>query len=250
MATCAGAGGGPAGRRSPCRSALPPTRARPATSSAGVGCPCPFGQGPATASSAVALGPCGRCRRGMPRRGETRARTLQEHSSRADAWDMGTPASGKQSAGHRLTFGGPLTIGLLLILLVGTVTVGSALMRAAAVEAAHAVSVNEVLQRAALAVSTEESLERKYLLEPGPEARDAHAAAEDALDAAMAELLTSPDPADRELAEHVRYENVRYVAASAKLFNARDNNATDEQIEAVDSEQIDPVFTALEEEVT
>src|SRR3954469_24682658 len=111
---------------------------------------------------------------------------------------MTTASSGKQLAGHRVTFGGSLTIGLLLIVLVGTVTVGSVLMRAAAVATAQAVSVNEVLQHAALAVSAEESLERKYLLEPGPEARDGHAAAEEALDAAMAKLGTSPDPADRE----------------------------------------------------
>src|SRR5436305_15212625 len=108
---------------------------------------------------------------GCPGGVRSRARGLKELSSLAEAWAMRMGASGKQSAGHRVTFGGPLTIGLLLILLVGTVTVGSALMRAAAADAARAVSVNGVLPRAALAAACEEAVERAYLLGPGPDAR-------------------------------------------------------------------------------
>src|SRR3954451_7427265 len=145
---------------------------------------------------------------------------------------------------------GPMIIGVGLLLLVTVLAVGSLSARSAAAAARRAVIMNEALHRAALAVAAEESLERKYLLEPGPEARGAHAAAERELAQAMRDIETSGDPADGLLAEQVLRENDGYVTASQALFDARDRHASDAQIEKVDTEQVDPVFTRLEEQVS
>jgi diguanylate cyclase (GGDEF)-like protein len=145
---------------------------------------------------------------------------------------------------------GPMVIGLGLLSLVTVLAVGSFTARSAAASARRAVVVNEALHRAALAVAAEESSERKYLLEPGPEARGAHAEAERELAQAMRDIEKSGDPADRLLAEQVLRENEGYVTASQALFDARDRDATDAQIEKVDTEQVDPVFGRLEQQVS
>jgi len=66
----------------------------------------------------------------------------------------------------------------------------------------------------------------------------------------MRDIETSGDPADGLLAEQVLRENDGYVTASQALFDARDRHASDAQIEKVDTEQVDPVFTRLEEQVS
>jgi diguanylate cyclase (GGDEF)-like protein len=145
---------------------------------------------------------------------------------------------------------GPMVIGVGLLFLVTVLAVGSLSARSAAASARRAVVLNEAWHRAALAVAAEESSERKYLLEPGPEARGAHAAAERELAQAMRDIEKSDGPADRLLAEQVLRENDGYVTASQALFDARDRDATNAQIEKVDTEQVDPVFTRLEEQVS
>ncbi len=143
-----------------------------------------------------------------------------------------------------------MVIGLGLLSLVSVLAVGSLAARSAAASVRRAVVLNEALHRAALAVAAEESLERKYLLEPGPEAREAHAEAERELAQAMRDIEHSGDPADGLLAQDVLRENDGYVNASQALFDARDRDATDAQIEKVDTEQVDPVFGRLEEQVS
>jgi len=143
-----------------------------------------------------------------------------------------------------------MVIGLGLLSLVSVLAVGSLAARSAAASVRRAVVLNEALHRAALAVAAEESLERKYLLEPGPEARGAHAGAERELAQAMRDIEHSGDPADGLLAHDVLRENDGYVNASQALFDARDRDATDAQIEKVDTEQVDPVFGRLEEQVS
>jgi diguanylate cyclase (GGDEF)-like protein len=168
--------------------------------------------------------------------------------SRAMTWAM------RRSLGTALAryrwIAGPMVIGLGLLSLVSVLAVGSLAARSAAASVRRAVVLNEALHRAALAVSAEESSERKYLLEPGPEARGAHAGAERALAQAMRDIEHSGDPADELLAHDVLRENDGYVNASQALFDARDRDATDAQIEKVDTEQVDPVFGRLEEQVS
>src|SRR3954471_7581647 len=160
----------------------------------------------------------------------------------------------KPAAAHdgpeRMSVIWPFVLGIVLVGLVAVVTVGSLLFRSAATQAQRAVSVNEVLQQAALAVSAEESAERQYLLEPGPEALQAHSQAEQALNSAMHSMTRSEARADQLLAERVLRENAGYVAGSQALFNAADRHETSDQVQMVDTTQVDPVFTRLEQEVS
>src|SRR4051794_29287965 len=204
---------------------------------------------PATLSRSAVRGryhcPCEESVKGQsaPRGAPRRARTESVRTS-----PMRRPLSTALSRHGWMA--GPTAIGVGLLFLVTVLAVGSLSARSAAATARRAVVLNESLHRAALAVAAEESLERKYLLEPGPEVREAHAAAERDLAQAMREIERSGDPADRLLAEQVLRENDGYVTASQALFDARDRNATNSQIEKVDTEQVDPVFTRLEEQVS
>jgi diguanylate cyclase (GGDEF)-like protein len=55
---------------------------------------------------------------------------------------------------------------------------------------------------------------------------------------------------ERILAEQVLRENAGYVAGSQALFDAADAHDSREQIQAVDSTQVDPVFSRLEQQVS
>src|SRR4051794_3921884 len=204
---------------------------------------------PATLSRSAVRGryhcPCEESVKGQsaPRGAPRRARTESVRTS-----PMRRPLSTALSRHGWMA--GPTAIGVGLLFLVTVLAVGSLSARSAAAAARRAVVLNESLHRAALAVAAEESLERKYLLEPGPEVREAHAAAERDVAQAMREIEKSGDPADRLLAEQVLRENDGYVTASQALFDARDRDAGNAQIEKVDTEQVDPVFTRLEEQVS
>jgi diguanylate cyclase (GGDEF)-like protein len=140
--------------------------------------------------------------------------------------------------------------GAVLLALVGVVIVGALLARSASGRALQAVRLDDSLQQAALAVVSEESSERKYLLEPGPEAEGAHTAAEHDLQRALATFVAHGDAAEQRFGDATLKDNARYVRASRALFAARDRSAGRPELERVDTEQVDPVFSRLEASVT
>src|SRR3954452_21790012 len=204
---------------------------------------------PATLSRSAVRGryhcPCEESVKGQsaPRGAPRRARTESVRTS-----PMRRPLSTALSRHGGMA--GPTAIGVGLLFLVTVLAVGSFSARSAAAAARGAVVLSESLHRAALAVAAEESLERKYLLEPGPEVREAHAAAERELAQAMRDIETSGDPADSLLAEQVLRENDGYVTASQALFDARDRHASDALMEKIATEQLVSVFTRLKEQVS
>lgn len=118
----------------------------------------------------------------------------------------------------------------------------------AANRTAVSVYLNDQYQQARFAVGAEESLERKYRLEPGPEPLAAHTAAAMALDTALLNVAQKGDARDRAIVTYILATNQRYVRATHQMFAAVDaGNAT--QAMELDHDRIDPVFTAMQQQV-
>ena len=135
------------------------------------------------------------------------------------------------------------------MVLIIVVTVGSLVTSNAAASSTLAVRTGIAYGHAASAIAAEESLERKYRLQPGPDPRAAHAAAEASLDQAMRQVAVLGTSVDRNLAKVVLREHRAYVAASAQLFLAVDRHDPVAVTNAIDSRTVDPVFGVMENQV-
>jgi diguanylate cyclase len=139
------------------------------------------------------------------------------------------------------------SIGLVTLIVV--VTVGSLVTSSAARVSAVAVRVASSYGHAAAAIAAEESLERKYRLQPGPDPRAGHAAAEASLEHAMRQVAVLGGSADRNLAKVVLREHKAYIAASALLFLSVDRRDPVAVTNAIDTRAVDPVFGVMEGQV-
>jgi diguanylate cyclase (GGDEF)-like protein len=108
--------------------------------------------------------------------------------------------------------------------------------------------LSDAYQQARFAVAAEESLERKYRLEPGPEARHRYQQAAAALVAALTVVRQCGNPRDRALAARVEAHHVRYLDATGRMFAAVDAGDA-ERVLAIDNDQVDPLFSAIEQQV-
>jgi diguanylate cyclase (GGDEF)-like protein len=142
------------------------------------------------------------------------------------------------------------TAGLAAVLLVLT---GFAFWAAystnrAARQADHYSRLSDAYQQARFAVAAEESLERKYRLEPGPEVRQRYRHAAAALVAALDVVHERGNREDRALTERLDADHARYLDAIGRMFAAVDAGDTT-RVLTIDNDQVDPLFSAIEEQV-
>lgn len=143
-----------------------------------------------------------------------------------------------------------MSIGLTTILLALTVFSLWATLTTQQAAAHTAVSeyLNDQYQQARFAVGAEESLERKYRLEPGPEPLAAHTAAAADLDTTLQHIADAGNASDRRVVEQILAANQRYLLATHQMFAAVDQGNTALAIK-LDHSQIDPVFSAMQQQV-
>ena len=118
----------------------------------------------------------------------------------------------------------------------------------AARKADHLSRLSDAYQQARFAVAAEESLERKYRLEPGPEVRQRYQQAAAALAAALDVVSERGGRQDRVLEERLGADHARYLDAIGRMFAAVDAGDTT-RVLAIDNDQVDPLFSAIEERV-
>jgi len=142
------------------------------------------------------------------------------------------------------------SVGLTTILLV--LTAFSIWATLTTQQAANRTAVSEYLndqyQQARFAVGAEESLERKYRLEPGPEPLANHKAAAAALVAALQNIAQRGDAHDRSIVEQVLATHQLYLSATHLMFAAVDQGNAALAMN-LDHTKIDPVFTAMQQQV-
>jgi diguanylate cyclase len=108
--------------------------------------------------------------------------------------------------------------------------------------------LSDAYQQARFAVAAEESLERKYRLEPGPEVRQRYQQAAAALVAAIDVVRERGNREDQVLAAQVEADHGRYLNAIARMFAAVDAGEI-KRVLTIDNDQVDPLFSAIEEQV-
>jgi diguanylate cyclase len=108
--------------------------------------------------------------------------------------------------------------------------------------------LSDAYQQARFAVAAEESLERKYRLEPGPEVRQRYQQAAAALVAALDVVHERGNRQDRVLEERLDADHARYLDAIGRMFAAVDAGDT-KRVLTIDNDQVDPLFSAIEEQV-
>jgi diguanylate cyclase (GGDEF)-like protein len=156
-------------------------------------------------------------------------------------------ASGMLS-GRRLRTVLSSCLAVVLLGLSGVATWSSFATSAAAQSSQREAAVDDAYSAARFWVGAEESLERKYRLEPGPQVRQAHAAARAAVDTAMAAVAERGTAADRVVAADVRRRNAGYAQATQRLFEAADRGDVRAELE-IDHGVADPVFTTMQDTV-
>jgi diguanylate cyclase (GGDEF)-like protein len=108
--------------------------------------------------------------------------------------------------------------------------------------------LSDAYQQARFAIAAEESLERKYRLEPGREVRQRYQHATATLLAAFDVVRERGKLEDRVLEERLAAEHARYLDAIGRLFAAVDAGDA-KRVLAIDNDQVDPRFSAIEEQV-
>jgi diguanylate cyclase len=144
---------------------------------------------------------------------------------------------------------GAVVVALTVVLLLVVAIVGSFEINRKALATQRAVLLNTAYQHAASGVASEESLERLYLLEPGAGPAAAHHAAEKRVTAALGQVMRLGDGTDRALAGQVLTEQAGYQAGETDLFDAVDRHASEEAIEAIDDERVDPVANTMQKQI-
>ena len=109
-------------------------------------------------------------------------------------------------------------------------------------------SIGNAYEAARFAVASEESLERKYRLEPGPEVGQRYAAAGAALVAALETARAVGTADDARFVATVLDLHRTYLNATARMFAAVDRGDA-RAVLAIDNDEADPIFDALETRV-
>jgi diguanylate cyclase (GGDEF)-like protein len=136
----------------------------------------------------------------------------------------------------------------VLVLLTG-IALRAAITTSRAVRRADRLSrLSDAYQQAHFAVTAEESLERSYRLEPVPEVRADYQRATALLLPALQIVRLRGDTSDRALVERVQAEHVRYLDAIGRMFAAIDAGDSKRAL-AIDEEEEDPLFEAIEAQV-
>ncbi len=167
-----------------------------------------------------------------------RRRLPRRHGGRSSAPD-----------GSRTDSRGVAVVAAVLVVLMILVTLGSLKSDRNAGETGQAVLLGRAYSSAATAVAAEESLERKYRLQPGPDIRAAHRAAEQQVVTALARVQALGGAQDRALVTTVTAEHSRYLLAATSLFAAVDAHEPPAAVNAVDTGQVDPVFGLLQRQI-
>ena len=136
----------------------------------------------------------------------------------------------------------------VLLLLTGFALWAAYSTNRAARQADHFNRLSDAYQQARFAVAAEESLERKYRLEPGPEVRQRYQHAAAALAAALDVVRELGSREDQILEERLDAYHTRYLDAIGRMFTAVDAGHA-EQVLSIDNEQVDPLFSEIEEQV-
>jgi diguanylate cyclase (GGDEF)-like protein len=133
-------------------------------------------------------------------------------------------------------------IGLAAVLLVltGVSVLGTLATRRAAATTRTTAWLAEAYHRAHEAVSNEQIFEQQYRLEPERHARAEHATAGDDLAAALLDIESRGNGADRALVARARTLQAQYTAAMEKLFLAVDR-ADPVALRRIDLDEVDPV---------
>jgi signal transduction histidine kinase len=140
-------------------------------------------------------------------------------------------------------------LAIVLALLAGAVAVFAVATEKAVGRATKTTVLSDAYQQARFAVGAEESLERKYRLEPGRQVGIRFAQAATSLEHALEQVEEAGNENDRRLVTDLRAAHSRYVRAVERLFDAVD--AGDEAlVQAIDTDQADPLFEALEERIS
>jgi len=145
---------------------------------------------------------------------------------------------------------GTATAGVGLLVLIVVVIIGSVATNGAAARSQRAVAVNTAYQETATAVAAERSLAHRYRLEPGPAPLAGHRAAGTDVTRRLAEVERLGDADDRALVSEVRTLQAAYDTATARLFAAVDRRDPDATIAVIDDFQLDPIFSAMQEQIT
>ena len=159
---------------------------------------------------------------------------------------MGRKRWSRDRAATRLATAG---LAGVLVVLTGFALWAAYTTHRAARQADRLSHLSDAYQQARFAVATEQSLERKYRLEPGPEVRADYQRAAASLLAALDVVRQQGDHRDRALVEHVEADHVRYVDVIGRLFAAVDAGDR-KQVEAIDEDEEDPLFDAIDEHVS
>ena len=155
-----------------------------------------------------------------------------------DEWSKGRAVTRLATAG----------LAAVLLLLTGFALWASHSTNRAGRQADQFSRLSDAYQQARFAVAAEESLERKYRLEPGPEVRQRYEQASAALVAALDVVHERGSREDRVLVERLDADHARYLDAIGRMFAAVDaGDAT--RVLAIDNDQVDPLFSAIEEQV-
>jgi diguanylate cyclase (GGDEF)-like protein len=164
---------------------------------------------------------------------------LEQGEGRVDEhWSKGRTVT-------RLATGG---LAAVLLLLTGFALWAAYSTNRAARRADQFNRLSDAYQQARFAVAAEESLERKYRLEPGPEVRQRYQQAAAALVAAIDVVHERGNREDQVLAAQVEADHGRYLHAIARMFAAVDAGDT-KRVLTIDNDQVDPLFSAIEEQV-
>jgi diguanylate cyclase (GGDEF)-like protein len=142
-----------------------------------------------------------------------------------------------------------VTMAAFLVGLAVVMLLGSRASEQDAAEARQAGLLNAAYQQAATGVSAEESLERKYLLDSGPVPLAGYRAAQQQVEQAIVQISQLGSSSDRLLAAHVFAEHTDYVRGATGLFAAVDAHEPTGAINAIDTGQVDPIFTAIQSQV-
>jgi diguanylate cyclase len=152
------------------------------------------------------------------------------------------------SKGRAVTRLATAGLAAVLLLLTGFALWASYSTNRAARQADQFSRLSDAYQQARFAVAAEESLERKYRLEPGPEVRQRYEQASAALVAALEVVHERGSREDRALVERLDADHARYLDAIGRMFAAVDAGDST-RVLAIDNDQVDPLFSAIEEQV-
>jgi diguanylate cyclase len=144
---------------------------------------------------------------------------------------------------------GVAAMAVAVLALMVVATIGSVVTERHAERTERAVLLSTAYQQAATAVAAEESLERKYRLEPGPAPLAGHTAAEQEVPRALAQVRLLGSRQDQRLVATVLAEHADYVRGAALLFRAVDRAEPVAAVNAIDSEQVDPVFGVMQTQI-